>query len=362
MFSDLFKKKRINDQPAEPESAPYEFCPRCEANLTLQKGYSNSLPYWICKGCGEMLINPNVPDDSNIAWICDGCGAMLNIQPGFSDDCGVWTCTECGYANPIDPSELYLSEDEYQASLRDPYKGLSDEDALKLSMYEEISTVGERDNIIFCRDRETGREYIKKIQRIYDISVYEYLRDHPVEHMPRIIDFYEGDNALIVIEEYIEGCTVDEILRDGPVDEDVAFGIVKQVCEILDELHHLPRPIIHRDIKPSNVMIGAGSEVYLLDVNVAKWYDPDETDDTKYLGTQFYAAPEQVGYGMSASSAKSDIYAAGMLMNVMATGKFPKEELLPGAAGEIVKRCISLEPEGRYSARELIEALESLED
>ena len=379
MFRDLFKKKRINDQPAEPEGEPYEFCPRCEANLTLQKGYSNNLPYWICKGCGEMLINPNVPDDSNIAWICDGCGAMLNIQPGFSEDCGVWTCTECGYANPIDPSELYLSEDEYQASLRDPYKGLSDEDALKLSMYEEIRTVGDRDNIIFCREKETGREYIKKIQNIYDISVYEYLKDHPIDHMPRIIDYFEGDNALIVIEEYIEGRTVDEILRDGPVDEHMAFGIVKQVCEILDVLHHLPRPIIHRDIKPSNVMIaggfeagtgadtgvnagtGTGYQVYLLDVNVAKWYDPDETDDTKYLGTQFYAAPEQVGYGMSASCAKSDIYAAGMLLNVMPTGKFPKEELLPGAAGEIVKRCISLEPEGRYSARELIEALEMVE-
>ena len=64
----------FNDQNNEE----YEYCPRCDANLTLQKGYSNTLPYWVCKGCGEMLINPEVEGD--IAWICDGCGEMLNIQ------------------------------------------------------------------------------------------------------------------------------------------------------------------------------------------------------------------------------------------------------------------------------------------
>ena len=46
-----------------------EFCPRCDANLTLQKGYDNSLPYWKCLGCGEMLINPTLETDSGIVWI-----------------------------------------------------------------------------------------------------------------------------------------------------------------------------------------------------------------------------------------------------------------------------------------------------
>ena len=71
-------------QPPHEPNEEYEYCPRCEADLTLQKGYSNKLPYWICLGCGEMLINPEV--DSDVAWFCDKCGAMLNIQPGFRDD------------------------------------------------------------------------------------------------------------------------------------------------------------------------------------------------------------------------------------------------------------------------------------
>ena len=57
-----------------------EFCPRCDANLTLQRGYRNDLPYWECKGCGEMLINPNIDTETNIVWLCDECGAMLNVQ------------------------------------------------------------------------------------------------------------------------------------------------------------------------------------------------------------------------------------------------------------------------------------------
>ena len=103
----------------------HEFCPRCEANLTLQKGYSNQLPYWNCRGCGEMLINPQIDDE--IVWVCDGCEDMLNLQTGFNEDCGEWICEKCGCVNKIDSSEIYLTEDEFQMSLKNPYKGMSDE-------------------------------------------------------------------------------------------------------------------------------------------------------------------------------------------------------------------------------------------
>ena len=55
----LMKRK-----PLKPEFVMYEYCSRCDANLTLQKGYDNSLPYWICKGYGEMLINPTIDSDT----------------------------------------------------------------------------------------------------------------------------------------------------------------------------------------------------------------------------------------------------------------------------------------------------------
>ncbi len=335
-----------------------EFCPNCEANLTLQKGYSNELPYWICKGCGEMLINPEI--DSDIAWICDGCGAMLNIQPGFGEDCGEWACTECGTVNPIDVSELYLSEDEYQASLRDPYKGLSDEDVLALSMYTDEVPVGGREDIARVRKSDSGVFYIKKLLTTYDRTIYEYLAEHPVAHMPKIVEMYESDNCLIVIEEYIGGRTVAEELAEGPLTEGRTVYITRHICDILDELHNLPKPIIHRDIKPSNVIVTDDDEVYLLDMNVAKWSDPDKTDDTRYLGTEGYAAPEQVGYGLTASTDRTDIYALGVLFNVMLTGKLPKEERAEDPYWTVVERCISLDAEKRYTAAELRAVLEEM--
>ncbi|MCR4762951.1 MAG: serine/threonine protein kinase [Lachnospiraceae bacterium] len=342
----------------EPFDPPYEYCPRCYANLTLQKGYRNDLPYWICLGCGEMLINPEVDADDNIAWICDGCGKMPNIQPGFREDCGVWKCTECGCENKIDQSELYLSEDEYQAAKRDPYRGLSDEEALRLLHYHNEGTIDDREDIISVRHVFTGKPFLEKQLTVYNRGIYEYLKDHPVSHMPRIIDLFESENCLIVIEEFIAGRTVEELLEKGPLPENDAVSIAKDVCAILDELHNLPTPIIHRDIKPANIIITPENETYLLDMNVAKWYDPDETDDTRHMGTQYYAAPEQAGYGLTASSARSDIYAVGMLLNVMLTGAFPKEKRPDGRLWDIIERCIRLNADDRYTAKELIQELE----
>ena len=93
---------------------------------------------------------------------------------------------------------------------------------------------------------------------------------------------------------------------------------------------------------------------------MAKWYDPEETDDTRYMGTPHFAAPEQAGYGFTASSAKSDIYEVGILLNVMLTGKYPKEQRASGRLWDIIERCIRLEAEERYTAGELIERLEKV--
>lgn len=342
--------------------AKYEFCPRCDANLTLQKGYNRELPYWICKGCGETLINPEIDVEDDIVWICDQCGSMLNIQDGFHRECREWACRECGFVNKIDRSELYRSEDEFQATLHDPYKGLTDEDALALSLYRDLENVAGREYIFLTEHRDSGMRYVKKFLQIYDKSIYEYLQKHPIAHMPRIEAVYEGSHCLIVVEEYIAGKTIAEVLDTGAMAPEEAIRIATNLCGILRELHTLPAPIIHRDIKPSNVMITPEGEIILLDMNAAKWYDPEKTDDTRYMGTPYFAAPEQAGYGFTASSEKTDIYAIGMLLNVMITGKLPKQKRAEGTVWKIIERCISLNAEDRYTAEELADALKSVEE
>ena len=352
--------KQFGHKRDDNDDGLHEFCPRCEANLTLQKGYDNNLPYWVCKGCGEMLINPSVETESDIVWVCDECRAMLNIQNGFSEKLDEWKCLECGYLNKLDESEVYASEDEFKAESKNPYKGMPDEEVLELSMYQDMESVGDWPNVIRVKHKETGDVYVKKLLMFYDRSIYDHIKAYPVYHMPRIIDLFESDNCLIVIEEYIKGRTVQEILDERIISEKEAIRIAIELCDIIDQLHNLPTPIVHRDIKPANVIITDNDEVYLLDMNVAKWVEPDKNYDTHFLGTQDYAAPEQVGYGLSASSAKSDIYALGIMQNVMVTGRLPKQERAKGDLWPVIQKCISLKAEERYTAKELKKALYEL--
>ncbi len=195
----------------------YEYCPRCQADLTLQKGYHHDLPCWVCRGCGEMLINPEVTADSDTAWFCDQCGAMLNQQAGFSEEGQEWVCTECGYRNKLDQSGVYETQDEYQADLVNPYRGLSDDEVLGLSYYTDEEHVDGRCDVIRVIRRDNGRHYIKKLLTTYEKSLYEYLMDHPIGHMPRIRELYESDHYLIVIEDYIMGPTLGDLLKRDPL-------------------------------------------------------------------------------------------------------------------------------------------------
>ena len=139
-----------------------------------------------------------------------------------------------------------------------------------------------------------------------------------------------------------------------------AIVIAIRLCFILSELHNMEKPIIHRDIKPTNIIVSNDGEVFLLDTNIAKWYKPDEIEDTKMFATQYYAAPEQFGYGYSASSTKTDIYAVGVILNEMITGNIPKKEKASGPIWQVIEKCISYEPENRYTADELITELYEL--
>lgn len=338
----------------------HEYCTKCEADLTMQKGYSNDVPYWICKGCGQMLINPDVETEDDVAWICDGCGNMLNVQPGFKENDGSFKCLCCGFVNAIDEKNLYDSEDEYQSDLMNPYRGLTDEEVLRLSSYREEHNLDDRADIAVVTSPETGTRYVRKFLTTFDKDIYTYLKDHPVAHMPRIVELAQSKNCLIVIEEYIEGRTVQDVIDEGGFSSGEALSIALDVCAVLRDLHGLPTPIVHRDIKPSNILITPAGVTYLLDMDAAKWYDRAKSNDTRYIGTWEYAAPEQAGFGLKASSVKTDIYAMGILINVMFTGKIPKECKAPEPYWKVISNCISLDADARYDVNELMGALEEL--
>ena len=106
----------------------------------------------------------------------------------------------------------------------------------------------------------------------------------------------------------------------------------------------------------------ADGEVWLIDINVSKLYHPEDHEGIRYTGTLNYAAPEQIGFGIAASTPGTDIYAVGVLLNVMLTGHLPQERKAKQPMWDIIKKCISLEVEDRYTASELIDELERIGD
>ena len=178
---------------------------------------------------------------------------------------------------------------------------------------------------------------------------YEPLATLQCENLPLIYDVQTLEDGQIVLEEYIEGLSVAQVMETGRYRPLGAKKVLKQVCTALQILHKLG--FVHRDVKPENVMIDTSGRVVLIDLNASR-KTADKPRDTVIMGTVGYVAPEQLG--LSQSDARTDIYAAGVLLNVMLTGKHPTETFARGRAGWIIRKCTALNPANRYqSAKEL---------
>ncbi len=235
---------------------------------------------------------------------------------------------------------------------------LSDE--LTLSYYKPVADITTDHTVKLVQHTDTGKFYVLKQTSIYNLDVYRSLMTEPVQNTPTIYELIEDDHELTVIEEYLAGDTLQEILdRDGVFSENEVIDLLLQLCSIISSLHHREPPIVHRDIKPSNLIISPDHVLKLLDFNTAKYEIPDESRDTHLLGTAGYAAPEQYGFGSSA--VQTDLYSMGILMNVLLCGEIPSEKRAEGPLTAVIKKCTELNPSDRFSdVDDLERALKSL--
>lgn len=230
------------------------------------------------------------------------------------------------------------------------------EEQARLSCYREIAVLNESHHVILVQHTQTMRVYVKKCLSVFHAGVYRYLQMHPVPHTPCIYEALEDGEKLIVIEEYISGSSLREILDEkGRFPQEEAIGIASGICVALHGLHTATPPIIHRDIKPSNIMITPAGEIVLLDMNAAKPFSEGKQADTQLIGTHGYAAPEQYGFG--ASDIQADIYAVGVVLNEMLTGMKPSEKMADGKTGQIVARCTMMDARERYASAEELRAV-----
>ena len=218
--------------------------------------------------------------------------------------------------------------------------------------------------------------------------------NHP--HICTLYDTGHQDDIDFLVMEYIEGETLAQRLQKGPLPLDQVLRYAIEIADALDKAHR--KGITHRDLKPGNIML-TKSGTKLLDFGLAKLRQDVApatpfselptannaiTAEGTILGTLQYMAPEQVE-GKEAD-ARTDIFAFGVVVYEMATGKKAFEgksqaslmakiletdppsmsalaPMTPPALDHVVRRCLAKDPDDRWqSARDICEQLRWISD
>jgi serine/threonine protein kinase/tetratricopeptide (TPR) repeat protein len=210
----------------------------------------------------------------------------------------------------------------------------------------------------------------------------------------------EGDPEAYIVMQYIPGKSLDKVIAEGPANAQLVLSSGMQIADGLSAAHTMG--IFHRDLKPANVMLTDGGLIKILDFGLARQlkrgdidFDPSLTTQpvtpalagatyTARGGTIAYMAPEQFVTGQS--SVQSDIFAVGLILYEMVSGRHPfhrpdaqemqsiraiqyaeppsLREIVPGLAVElesVILRCLEKQPAERYSsAAELREGLKTI--
>ena len=195
--------------------------------------------------------------------------------------------------------------------------------------FEEVRLLKERPrgSVRLIRHNAGGKQFIlRRFQG--NGEVYRRLLSCSCRYLPLVYEAAEQDGENIVIEEFVQGDTLDFLLKEALFSPQETKQTIKQLCQGLWVLHSMAA--VHRDIKPENVIL-RGNDAVLIDFDAARLHKPEAEADTQILGTTGFAAPEQ--YGLGQSDTRTDIYSLGVLMNVMLTGQHPLQKAGGGPAG-----------------------------
>src|SRR5579859_7703286 len=214
------------------------------------------------------------------------------------------------------------------------------------------------------RDRAYLARFEREAQTVASLS-------HP--NIVPVYDVGEDGTTRFIVMEYVRGKTLrDSIELQGLIPPDRAVAVLLPVLDALGYAH--AQGLIHRDVKPQNILIATDGTPRLADFGIAHLADGSATRTAAILGSAQYLSPEQ-SRGEEASP-RSDLYACGIVLYEMLTGKPPFEgpnalaiahqhlHAVPpriggtGNMGGIVARALEKDPEARFqSAHEFAQAL-----
>jgi tetratricopeptide (TPR) repeat protein len=196
------------------------------------------------------------------------------------------------------------------------------------------------------RRRERFRREARAVARL----------DHPA--IVRIHDLVETPEGDWLVLQYVEGVTLAERLRQGPLPPGQLLSLARDVLSALEAAH--AQGLLHRDLKAENVMLERSGRAMVLDFGLAKLYTPDApasgnppTASGGLVGTYRSMSPEQAnGFPLDP---RSDLFSLGVLLYEAATGVSPFQGETPVEI--LAKVCTHLQPPVRELSPAVPEAL-----
>ena len=163
-------------------------------------------------------------------------------------------------------------------------------------------------------------KHISKHHPLYKLQLKEaqILKDLRHSCIPIVYDIEEDEDGSYIVEQYLEGITLKEyVAKRNCLNDDIIIHFALQLCNLINYLHSVSRPILYLDLKPDNIIVTNGI-IRLIDFGSAMFCDEVKSNTERY-GTKGYAAPEL--YGNDNLDERCDVYGIGMLLYFMATGK-----------------------------------------
>ena len=141
---------------------------------------------------------------------------------------------------------------------------------------------------------------------------------------PMVMRVYGGEerSRIYMVMEWCEGRLLRQVLAEGKIEQDRAIRIALAILEALEYIH--TNGVVHRDLKPENIMVDSGDNIKLIDFGIAGDSAARRltySHFTASLGTPDYIAPEQVKG--KRGDCRTDIFAMGVILYEMLTGKLP---------------------------------------
>jgi DNA-binding response OmpR family regulator len=232
---------------------------------------------------------------------------------------------QVGAVSPLKKALKTLVEN-FLPSARD-YLALLSMTPLLGGRYEKLKKLGQGSfgEVWLVLDTEavgSDRRYVAKIPVIkaanakfrQEAAICQKLAPHP--GVVDLVDLIEDDGKVILIQEYVEGQSLADLLGEE-LPTDLVESIILQLIDVVAHAH--ANRIMHRDIKPGNIIIRADGALKLLDYGAAKLLKEKDISATM-VGSRPFMAPEQL---MGESERRSDIWAIGVIMYLLYTSELP---------------------------------------